>query len=455
MKTRQSGHRPHAGRKVSRRTRTLRAAAVLLAFLLLAGCSSAGNYLGFWKKERERRTEFKQEPTAKLEREIHPEDSFLLSGPVTLKGSYDGPLLVVAVTDKFKSREIAAERVMHPPLFYYQAYLPEGDYDLYFFADLDRDGWFNQTEMIAGTKGAPVKIRKEKVADGLTFAGPSFALDIKDRSETDLPVKVRSVRQDYVIKSLDDGFFDPEWGEIGMFDANAFFAHTQRFIFSLEPYDPARTAVFFVHGVAGTPRDFKYLVEGLDRSRYQPWFIFYPSGGPLQKLGSFFAEVLRVFDQDFRSRRAIVVAHSMGGLVALSGLNEYVRGGAGEYVKGYISFDSPYGGVESARKAVDGAPAVLSCWRDVATGSAFLEKLYSGSAARSIPFHMFFGYETGRSSDGTITLQSQLEHRVQFAAEKVYGFNADHVGILNNDPARRKFLEVLDHLDAARVAANK
>jgi hypothetical protein len=83
----------------------------------------------------------------------------------------------------------------------------------------------------------------------------------------------------------------------------------------------------------------------------------------------------------------------------------------------------------------------------VATGSAFLEKLYSGSAARRIPFHLFFGYETGSSGDGTITLQSQLDHRVQFAAEKVYGFNADHVGVLNNEPARRKFYEVLDELD--------
>ncbi|MEN6464188.1 MAG: hypothetical protein ABFD62_03315, partial [Syntrophaceae bacterium] len=433
-----------------------RTAAVMMVFLFLAGCSSsAGHYLGFWKKEREREKEFHQGPTAKLEREIHPEDSYLLSGPVVLKGSYNGPLLVVAVTDKFKSREIVAERVIHPPVFYYQAYLPEGDYDLFFFADLDGDGWFAPAEMIGSTTAAPVKIRKEKVRDGLTFVGPSFTLDLKNRAETDLPVKVRSVKQDYIVNSLDSAFFDPEWGEIGMFDARTFFAHTQRFIFSLEKFDPNKTAVFFVHGVAGTPRDFKYLVEGLDRSRYQPWFMYYPSGGPLQKLGSFFAEVLRVFDEDFRSRQAIVVAHSMGGLVALSALNEYSQGGERHYVKGYISFDSPYGGVESARKAVESAPAVVACWRDVATGSSFLEKLYSGSAARNIPFHMFFGYETGSSSDGTITLQSQLEQRVQFAAEKVYGFNADHVGVLNNDPARRKFLEALDHLDAPRKAANK
>lgn len=433
------------------RTILFKIASLAFTLVFLAGCS----YLGFWKQEREREKEFQKGPTATLERDIHPEDSYLLSGPVSIKGTYGGPLLIVAVTDKFKQREIVAERVMHPPLLYYQAYLPEGDYDVYFFADLDNDGWFEQTEMIGSTAGAPIKVRKDKVRDGLTFAGPAFDLDLKKRAETDLPVKVKSVKQGYVFKSLDDAFFDPEWGEIGMFDARTFFAHTQRFVFALEEYDPGKTIVFFVHGVAGTPRDFKYLVDGLDRFRYQPWFLYYPSGGPLQKLGSFFAEVLRVFDQDFHSRQAIVVAHSMGGLVSLSALNEYAQSSSREYVKGYISFDSPYGGVESARKAVENAPAVVSCWRDVATGSAFLQKLYSGTAARRIPLHLFFGYETGSSSDGTITLQSQLENRVQFVAQKVYGFNADHVGVLNSDPVRRKFLEVLDNLDKAQGKAGK
>lgn len=425
----------------------LRVAVFALMVAFLAGCSSAGQYLGFWKQEREREKQFKQDPSAKLLRDIHPEDSYLLLGPVSMKGNYGGSLLIVAVTDRFKSREIVAERVIHPPLLYYQAYLPEGDYDLYFFADVDGDGWFDQTEMIGSTKGAPILVRKDKVNDNLTFAGPAFDLELKNRAETELPVKVRSVKQDYIISSLDSAFFDPEWGEIGMFDARAFFTHTQRLVFSLEAFEPSKTAVFFVHGVAGTPRDFKYLVDGIDRSRYQPWFLFYPSGGPLQKVASFFADVLKIFGEEFHSRQAIVVAHSMGGLVSLSALNEYFRQGSPDFVKGYISFNSPYGGVESARQALENAPAVVACWRDVATGSTFLEKLYSGPAARKLPFHLFFGYETGRSSDGTITLQSQLEHRVQFAAEKVYGFNADHVGVLNHEPARRKFYQVLDELE--------
>lgn len=430
-----------------------KAIALTLLLSVLAGCSSAGQYLSFWKKDRELKKEFKSEPTAELLREISPESSYMLLGPVSVDASYTGPLLVVAVTDKFKKREIVAQRVLQSPVVYYQAYLPEGDYDLYFFADVNGDGWFNPDEMVAQTSGAPVQVRKEKVKGDMTFAGPVFTMDLKNPVRTDLPVKVQATRQDYVINSIDDDFFDPKWGEIGFYDTRALFTHTQRFIFSLEKYNPGKTAVFFVHGVAGTPRDFKYIADGLDRKRYQPWFFFYPSGAPLQKLGSFFADVLRIFEKDFQSKQAIVVAHSMGGLVALSALNEFTRGSTG-YVKGYISFNSPYGGVESAAKALESAPVVVACWRDVAPNSPFLQKLYTGSAAQKIPFHLFFGYETGKSSDGTITLQSQLEHRVQFTAAKSYGFNAEHVGILSDDNARRKFNELLDHLSRGIKGGN-
>ena len=242
-----------------------------------------------------------------------------------------------------------------------------------------------------------------------------------------------------------------------MYDPKKLFVHTQRSVFSLEKFDPNKTMVIFVHGVAGTPRDFKYLVDGLDRNRYQPLFYFYPSGMPLQKLGSHLSGILRVLEESeyFHLKRAIVVAHSMGGLVALSALNELCTNDAPAYLKGYISFNSPYGGVETAKKAVENAPAVLAAWRDVAPGSPFLKKLYQGSAAKKIPFHLFFGYKTGDSSDGTITLQSQLEHRIQFVSLKAHGFNASHVGILNDDQARRTFYRVLGELDGEQSSIGK
>ncbi|MEN6374575.1 MAG: alpha/beta fold hydrolase [Smithella sp.] len=422
---------------------------ILLTFML-TGCSHVGQYLDFWQAERTKKKEFIIEPTAKLLRELQPGDSFMLAGPVIQKTNYDGPVLVVAVTDMFKKREIIVERILQKPVLYYQAYLPEGNYDLYFFADLDGNGYFDAHEMIGQSSGTPIHIRKEKVKDGLTFFGPAFTLDISNPATTSLPIKVRVREQDFIFSSLDDQFFDPLYGEMGMYDPKKFFAHTQRLIFALEKLDPDKTLVIFVHGVAGTPRDFKYLVDGLDRRRYQPLFYFYPSGMPLQKLASLLSDIMKVLEEDrqFHIKRVIVVAHSMGGLVSLSALNEFfLLNDASTFVKGYISFNTPYGGVESAKKAVESAPAVLAAWRDVAPGSLFLERLYQGSAARKIPFHLFFGYETGKSSDGTITLQSQLEYKIQLVAHKIHGFNASHVGILNDNQVRQTFYRLLQDVD--------
>lgn len=428
-----------------------------LIALALAGCSHVGKYFDFWEMEDKQKKEFNIDPTAKLMREVQPESSFMLVGPLNQKTAYKGPLLLVAVTDMFKKREIVVTRILQTPVLYYQAYLSEGKYDLYFFADLNRNGYFDANEMIGQTSGAPIHIRKEEVKDGLTFIGPAFTLDANSPATTDLPIKVRVRQQDYVFASLDDEFFDPVYGEIGMYDAKKFFAHTQRLMFALEKFDPNKTTVIFVHGVAGTPRDFKYLVDGLDKTRYQPLFYYYASGMPLQKLGSLLGDIVMVLKENkyFDLKRAIVVAHSMGGLVSLSALNELCRNGAPAYLKGYISFNSPYGGVEAAKKAVESAPAVLAAWRDVAPGSPFLKRLYEGSAAKEIPFHLFFGYETGNSSDGTITLQSQLDYRIQFAAHKIHGFNASHVGILNDDQVRQIFYRILGDMDSEQSPAQK
>jgi pimeloyl-ACP methyl ester carboxylesterase len=283
----------------------------------------------------------------------------------------------------------------------------------------------------------------------MTFKGPVLTLDVNSPATTALPIKVQVRDQEYVFRSLDDQFFDPQYGEIGMYDPEKLFTHTQRFVFALEKINSNKTMVIFVHGVAGTPRDFKYLVDGLDRTRYQPLFYFYPSGMPLQKLGSLLSDIMMVLaeDKQFHIKRVIVVAHSMGGLVGLCALNELCLNGAPAYLKGYISFNTPYGGVESAKKAIESAPAVLAAWRDVAPGSSFLERLYHGSAAGKIPVHLFFGYETGKSSDGTITLQSQLEGNIHLSAYKSYGFNASHVDILHDERVRQVFYQTLSDLN--------
>ena len=430
--------------------RTLRLVTLGLCSILLGGCSHASGYLDFWGKQHDLKMAFKEEPSAALLREINPGDCFLLVGKVAAGKGRGKPILVVAVTDKFQQREIVAERILQAPVEFYQAYLPEGSYDLSFFSDLDGNGFFDAAELVGQSSGAPIAVSRSAAGDGLTVSGPSFTLDLEHPISSPLPVKVAVREQSYTYASLKDGFFDPKYGPLGLYDPKSLMVHTQRYLFSLEKFDPRKTLVVFVHGVGGTPRDFDYLVDGLDKARYQPWFFYYPSGLPLQKLGLLFADLLKYADQSeaFPLQRVIVVAHSMGGLVALSALEQLGAGGMPSYLKGFVSFNSPYGGVASAQSSVDHAPAVVPAWRDVAPGSAFLERLYQGrTRGEQLPFHLFFGYTLDDSGDGTIALSSQLAPQVHLDASKSYGFNATHVSILNDESVRQTFTRTLAVLD--------
>jgi pimeloyl-ACP methyl ester carboxylesterase len=416
--------------------------------LFFTGCEHMSNYLGFWQKKKETKESFNREQSAELLLQLAPEDAYLLLGKLTFNREPNGPILLLAVTDQFKKREIAARSPMQTPLDYYQIHLPEGVYDLYFFADLDGNGYFEAHENV-GRIPAPVTIAKNKVKDGLSIIGPDLKLDLVHPVKTDLVFREKVRQHSYVYESLDDDFFAPRYGEIGVYDFKVFMAHTQQYIFSFEKLDPQKTHVIFVHGVGGTPRDFKYLVEGINRQRYQPWFYFYPSGLPLKKLGANLANIIRYSSANNSSRpqRLIIVAHSMGGLVALSTINHMLDVDNVKHLKGYVSFNSPYGGVDSAASGLKYAPAVVPAWHDVATGSQFLKELYASKAHKEIPFFLFFGYNTGASSDGTITLQSQLEGNIHLAASKSYGFNTSHVGILNDARVRQVFYQVLADLD--------
>jgi pimeloyl-ACP methyl ester carboxylesterase len=419
--------------------------ALLAAILACCGCEHLSGFLGFRERQREAARGFHAEPSAELLREIHPADSYLLLGRLVLNADPRGPLLVVAVTDRYRKREIVVSRTLQAPAEYYQAYLPEGTYDLYFFADLDGNGYFDAYEMIGQTSGEPIRVAKSEVKDGLTMNGPSFNLDLRGPARTDLPIRVKVREQAYAFASLDDEFFDPKYGPVGLYDPKALIAHTQRYFFSLGKFDPDKTMVVFVHGIGGTPRDFKYLVDGLDKTRYQPWFYFYPTGMPLQKMGALLADVLLLMGntREYHPKGIIVVAHSMGGLVALAALNQICRDGPPPHLKGYISFNSPYGGVEAARMAGRMHVTVPS-WIDIAAGSPFLERLYRGNALQNLPFYLFFGYKAGDGSDGTIGLQSQLEPKIHLQATQSYGFQANHEGILKDEGSRRVFIRALE-----------
>lgn len=203
-----------------------------------------------------------------------------------------------------------------PPLLYYSLFLPEGNYNLSFFADLNRDGFFGRDELVGRTNsGHSLSVKGENAEDNALVKGPEIRIDVDHPSRSDLPVHTRVMVQSNKYESLDDEFFDPHYGTMGLYRPTEFLAHTQGAFFQLEDYDRKKTMVLFVHGVEGTPRDWKYFVEGLDRNRFQPWFYYYPSGLPLERLGNFLAYYIMNLHQTpgYGINRLVIVSHSMGG----------------------------------------------------------------------------------------------------------------------------------------------
>ena len=93
-------------------------------------------------------------------------------------------------------------------------------------------------------------------------------------------------------------------------------------LYMLQPYDPDRIPLIFVHGLISTPRMWRNVINELEadpalRGRYQCWVFSYPTGNPPAYSALRFREELaRVHELYPNSRGYVLVGHSMGGLVS-------------------------------------------------------------------------------------------------------------------------------------------
>src|SRR4029079_12697506 len=83
------------------------------------------------------------------------------------------------------------------------------------------------------------------------------------------------------VTTLAGSRFTEDVAERGMWQFYDFLIAGRAGIYFLEPYDPKRIPVLFVHGISGTPQNFRTLIATLDRKRFQPWVAYYPTGGRL------------------------------------------------------------------------------------------------------------------------------------------------------------------------------
>jgi len=376
-----------------------------------------------------------------------------VEGRARLADGGASPIVVVAYDTE--EAEVADLYVMPRPRNFLFV-LPPGVYRLAAFEDRNRD-------LVHQADSEPAVLHDEdlELGPGEEHGGSELVID-NDAPRTPLPFSIDGVAvadgnirrfpapQLGTIVKLSDARFSDENARTGLWDPVRFLSTIGAGVYFLEKHDPAKTPVLFVHGALGHPGNFSYLADSIDRSRFQPWFVYYPTAPHLDRIATLLVRALAALHVKYDYSRLIIVAHSMGGLVARGAINlaaedEYPRDVV--EVPALITVSSPWNGHPAAAKGVERSPVVAPSWRDMAPGSRFLSSLAATPLPPECEHWLFFGFRGsgGRvPNDGTVTLRSQLAMPIQLQADRVLGFDESHTSILRSAEVAQRLNEILD-----------
>lgn len=249
------------------------------------------------------------------------------------------------------------------------------------------------------------------------------------------------------VTTLDNPRFSQENADMGQWEPSRFVREVGGGVFFLEPYDPSRMPVLFVHGANGSPRDWRYIIEHMDKKRIQPWMAYYASGVPLDTTSEMFYRALTELQVKYGFKQIGIVAHSMGGLLSKGIINEMINRKSPVGMPLYATISTPWGGHEAAEMGTKDAPEVVPSWWDVIPGSPYIEKLWKTPLPDDMRYYLLFGFSgkeslmLSRNNDGVVDIASELDLTAQKAATGIRGFNEDHNSIL-------KSKEVVEYLNS-------
>ena len=158
----------------------------------------------------------------------------------------------------------------------------------------------------------------------LDFKGRDVTLTLVDPSEKpEFPVSgtVRTLNADFSAPLAYYPQKSETWeGLMGALHVSKYMGTTG--LYMVEPYDPDRIPLIFVHGLISTPRMWRNVINELEtdpelRGRYQCWVFGYPTGNPPAYSALRLREELAKVQQLYpKTRDYVLVGHSMGGLVS-------------------------------------------------------------------------------------------------------------------------------------------
>jgi pimeloyl-ACP methyl ester carboxylesterase len=369
-----------------------------------------------------------------------------ISGNVNSKSCKNCATVLVVLRDK-EGLEVDTYQVFDKPSEFTINTLPKSRY-IFAFHDQNNDfeyqksepyGWFDldQIKASSGSKKIEITISKDQKTPPPSQLPNLFS--IHNKAGNPFPFNLGKVI------SLDAEIFSQSNAEdIGMYQPLTFLRTGLSGIFFLEEYTPEKIPVLFVHGIGGTPRNFEAIINSLDRTKFQPWVLYYPSGLSLRVSGSQMYGWLNSLKKKYKFKELQIVAHSMGGLVSRFYLDRCSRNQDCTYLRSFTSLSSPFNGHDAAKLGVMASPVVMPVWKSMAPGSDFLTNLFNRPLPNGLPHYLAFGYYSASlcsssSGDGVVTVESQLRTEAQLGAKEVRGFNDDHMSILAN-PEVQKYI---------------
>jgi pimeloyl-ACP methyl ester carboxylesterase len=171
---------------------------------------------------------------------------------------------------------------------------------------------------------APAKGTTAAITATLDFNGSDAVLALRQPSSDPfarVEGKTRPLAADF---SAPISYFQPPknlllFGMMGTLSGTNMMEKTG--LYFLEPYDPSRIPVVFVHGLMSTPFTWVKTINGLQqdpemRKRYQPWVFGYATGNPILYSALQLREELAKVDKLYPNHLPyVVVGHSMGGML--------------------------------------------------------------------------------------------------------------------------------------------
>ena len=366
----------------------------------------------------------------------------LIGGKVTCAAEEQGPIVVVLTTTAPPVTVVDFFVLAGSGAYFFA--VPHGAYRIVAFVDRNRDFVYEPADEPAAYYGAPTDIH---VDPGQKIAGLDMHIGPDPGVRLNSPIDVSQLGKSRgrglpdielgTVVTMDDPRFSDENAHLGLWQPVEFLFQVGAGFYFLEEFDPNKMPVLFVHGAGGQPGNFRYLIEHLDRTRFQPWLYYYPSGLDIDAVAEAGGRWLTVLGVRYEVQRLAVVAHSMGGLVARAAINRAVAATGGRRLAVFVSISTPWNGHAAAGPGAEHAPVVIPMWRDIAPGSPFLVDLFRTPLPRQCPYYLLFSYSghsafVSGANDGTVALSSELALPAQLAATKVYGFDENHDSILTS-----------------------